>query len=108
MTPPDDSDRARREELLNFLPVAGTLAGLCVTAVALIKTLGHSTAATIVDDMFAICALLFLVALYLAFAALRASSRRLVRTLVRLVDVAFLVALTLLTVAAFIMTYTVW
>ena len=52
-----------REELLQLLSVAGTLAGLSITAVALLHTVGHADATpTIVDDMLVISALLFLLA----------------------------------------------
>ena len=103
---PSEHAENRRVELLYLLTIAGTLAGVCVTALTLIKTLKE--VATIVDDMFAACTLLFLVATYLAFAALKVRSRRMGRLLVRLVDVVFLVGLTVLTIAALIMTYTIW
>ena len=52
--------------MLLLLSVSATLAGLCVTVVALMKTLGKaSDSATIADDMFAVCAVLFLAATYL-------------------------------------------
>ena len=98
-----------REELLNLLSVSATLAGLCVTVVALMKTLGrNSSSATIADDMFAVCSLLFLANCYLIFWALKTSKPALSNLLVSMLDVVFLVALTLMTGAAFVMVYTVW
>ena len=109
MTQPTNSDIWIREELNHLLSVSGTLAGLCVTAVALMKTLGKSVnAATVVDDMFAVCALLFLTCIYLIFSALRTRKPTVVRMLVKIVDLVFLAALTLMTGAAFIMVYTIW
>lgn len=98
-----------REELLLLLSVSATLAGLCVTVVALMKTLGKaSDSATIADDMFAVCAVLFLAATYLIFWALKTRTPGLAAALVRLLDVVFLIGLTLMTGAAFVMLYTVW
>lgn len=98
-----------REELLTLLGVTATLAGLCVTVIALMKTVGTaSKVATIVDDMFAVCAVLFLTDTYLIFWALTTRRRRLARRLQRLLDATFLAALTLMTLAAIVMVYTVW
>ncbi len=98
-----------REDLLHLLSVSATLAGLSVTVVALMKTLGRkSGSVTIADDMFAVCALLFLANCYLIFWALKTSKTSLANLLVSVLDVVFLVALTLMTGAAFVMVYTVW
>ena len=84
-----------REELLQLLSVAGTLAGLSITAVALLHTAGHADASpTIVDDMLVISALLFLLCTYAIFFALRTRRDTIARRLERLADVLFLLALT--------------
>ncbi|WP_028311907.1 hypothetical protein [Derxia gummosa] len=92
---------------MSLLSGAGTLAGLCITVVALMKTIGGGTA-TIVDDLFALGALLFLLCVYAIFWALRTRRPQLVRRLTLLADALFLVALTLMTGAAFVLVYTVW
>jgi hypothetical protein len=98
-----------REELLHLLSVSGTLAGFCVTVVAVVNTIGKSTrAATVVDDVFAMCALLFLVCTYLTFTALRTTRPGLASLLTKVVDALFLIALTVMITAAFLMVYTVW
>lgn len=98
-----------REELLSLLSVSGTLAGLSVTAVAVMNKLGKGAgAATIVDDVFALCALLFLACTYLIFTALRTRRATVASLLTRVIDGLFLVALTLMTAASFVMVYTVW
>lgn len=108
MTQSTGSDTRIQNEMLHLLSVSGTLAGLCITVVALINTLGKSTrAATVVDDMFAICALLFLICIYLIFSALRVRRQRIAKMLVKSVDILFMVAMTLMTGAAFIMVYMV-
>jgi hypothetical protein len=106
---PMRSDTWVREELLQLLSLSGTLAGLCVTVVALMHTLGKSNlTATIIDDLFALCALLFLVSTYLIFTTLRTKTPALAGVLVKIVDTVFLVGLTLMTAAGFMMVYTVW
>lgn len=106
---PQDPDTWLREELISLLSVSGTLAGLCITVVALMKTIGKAASVTsVVDDLFASCALLFLVCVYLIFAALRVRPPRIRALLLKLVDLVFLIALTLMTGAAFILVYTLW
>ena len=61
VTPPHRPAPWMREELLHLLSISATLAGLCVPVVALMKAIGKpGDSATIADDMFAVCALLFL------------------------------------------------
>lgn len=98
-----------REELLHLLSVSGTLAGLCVTVVALMHKIATTTlAATVLDDLFALCALLFLTCIYLIFWSLRMPRAGVTRVLVKMVDAIFLIGLTLMTAAGFMMVYTVW
>lgn len=98
-----------REELLHLLSVSGTLAGLCVTVVALMHTLGTtSRTTTLIDDCFALCALFFLSCTYLIFSALRTRREPVARLIIKIVDAVFLVGLTFMTAAGFMMVYTVW
>ncbi len=98
-----------REELLHLLSVSATLSGLCVTVVALMNAFKKEVASvTIVDDIFAICALVFLICMYLIFTALRINKPVWVEKLVKLIDVLFLLAMTGMTIAGFVMVYTVW
>lgn len=109
MTKQDESDIWIRGELLQLLSVSGTLAGLCVTVVALMHTFDRAAVtATVVDDLFAVCALLFLGCIYLIFSALKTRKLTVARVLVKIVDIVFLIALTAMTGAAFVMVYTVW
>ena len=109
MDEPAQTARWGRDELLFLLSVAATLAGLCVTVVALMKTLSASNpSATIVDDMFALCAVLFLIDSYLIFWAFSTRRSGLASRLVKAFETIFLSALTLMTLAALIMLYTVW
>ena len=100
-----------REELLQLLAVAGTLAGLSITAVALLHTVDRVTAtttATIADDMLVLSALFFLLCTYAIFIALRTRQPRVARVLERVADTLFLVALTGMVAAGFVMVYTLF
>lgn len=109
MTSPNRNGKWQREELLHLLSLSGTLAGLCITGVALFHTLGRSSLPqTIADDALAISALLFLVCTYIIFFALRTRRDGLALALEKITDVLFLMALTGMVVAGFIMVYTVW
>jgi len=97
-----------REELLQLLSLAGTLAGLCITGVTLFHTLGRtSLAETFADDLLAICALLFLLSTYTIFFALRTTRPSLAITLEKWADTLFLLALTGMVAAGFVMVYKV-
>ncbi len=92
-----------------MLSVSGALAGLCITIVALMNTFDKTRAAvSIVDDMLAVCAAAFLLSIYLIFWALRSRRASLVAALIKVVDAVFLLAMTSMTIAAFIMVYTIW
>ena len=98
-----------RDELLSLFSVSGTLAGLCITVVAFMNAANREqSAVTIVDDVLAVCAAVFLTCIYLIFWALKTKSAKLASLLVKVVDSLFLLALTSMTIAAFIMIYTIW
>jgi hypothetical protein len=98
-----------RDELFHLLSISASLSGLCITVVALMKNFGKiDLSATIVDDMFAICSVLFLICVYLIFFALRDKTPALVLPLFKFIDLIFLIAMTSMTMAALVMVYTVW
>lgn len=98
-----------RAELLSLLSASATLAGLCITVVALMNTFAQTkSAASIVDDVLGVCAAAFLLCIYLIFWALRASNPGLSIALTKAVDALFLFALSAMTITAFIMIYTIW
>ena len=66
------SDEELRTHMLTMLSVASGLAGVCATAIGLIGIVKRlSTSEMIVDDLFAVGALLFLVVTGLSFVCLR-------------------------------------
>ncbi|MGC3964021.1 MAG: hypothetical protein QM803_12030 [Rhodocyclaceae bacterium] len=103
------SEHWDRSELLSLLSSSATLAGLCITVVALMNTFDKDkSAATVADDMLAACAVGFLLCTYAIFWALRARSRHTAIVLTKVVDGVFLVSLSVMTLAAFVMAYTLW
>ena len=98
-----------RTELLNLLSASATLAGLCITIVAVMNTFNKTVnSISVVDDILAISAASFLLCTYLIFWALRTHSSALSITITKVIDVIFLLALSAMTVAGFIMIYTIW
>ena len=99
----------RRDELLSLLSTSGGLAGLCITVVALMNTFDKKHASvSIIDDIFGLCAAIFLLCTYLIFWALRSHSPARSAVLTKILEVLFLIALTCMIIAAFMMIYTIW
>jgi hypothetical protein len=92
-----------RAELLALLSASATLAGLCITVVALMNTLNSATSSlSIVDDVLAVCAGMFLLCTFCIFWALKAPTSALSSGLSKVADGLFLLALSGMTVAGFI------
>ena len=106
--PPERNPRTwMRDELLQLLSVAGTLAGLSITAVALLHSVGQKqTSSTIADDVLVLSALLFLLCTYAIFITLRTRRPGWARRLEQVADVLFLLAMTGMVASGFIMVYT--
>ena len=105
---PDKPNSWERTELLSLLSASATLAGLCITIVALMNAVNKANSlATVVDDIFAACAAAFLMCNYLIFWALRSRNKTLADVLTKTVDALFLLALSGMTLAAFIVIYTI-
>ena len=102
-------DLNAREELRHMLSTSGPMAGLCITAATLCSGAGKAVAGkTVVDDIFVLSALIFLLCTYCVFWALRTKNRKVMLFLTRGADVLFAIALTAMVSAGFIMTYTLW
>jgi hypothetical protein len=98
-----------RNELLHLLSLSGTLAGLCITGVALFITIGKSSIpSTVADDMLALSAVLFLICTYTIFFALRTRKPEIAILLEKSIDIVFSLALAGMVAAGFIMVYTIW
>lgn len=89
--------------------MSGNMAGLCITGVTLFYTVGSaSRAATIADELLAICAVIFLLCAYVIFFALRTKNIRLTSLLEKIADILFIIGMTLMVTVGVVMAYTVW
>jgi len=105
--PPQNS--WHRSELLSLLSTCGALAGLCMTVVALMNTFNQARASvSIVDNIFAVCAAIFLLCTYMIFWALRTRKETTAILLTKVLEGLFLFALTSMIIATFVMIYTLW
>lgn len=88
-------------------PIASAMVGVCLTGISLLHVAfvmhGRESFA---DDLLAIDALTFLLATLSSYFALRAQSRQRLHWLERTADASFILAMMLLTVACFVITYT--
>ena len=96
-----------RELLLHLLPVSASLAGLSIASLSLFHFSAHSLRETIGDDLLAFSALAFLVSCYLIFWALRTRDERRALRLGHIVDFLFLLAMTGIVAAGFIIIYSI-
>jgi hypothetical protein len=102
------SDQQFNTHLLTMLSVASGMAGVCATAIGLIgivKSLNKIE--TIVDDLFAVGALLFLAVTGLAFIGLRTRLGRTWLGLITVLDVTFFLGLGAVVVASLLLTWMV-
>ena len=98
---------ALRQELTSLLSLSGTLAGLCIGIVAFINS-SQRSATTVIDDVLAACAAIFLLCIYVITFALRTRVVERAALLTKIVELLFLATLTVMTIAGFVMVYTVW
>jgi Co/Zn/Cd efflux system component len=87
-------------------PIAAAMVGVCLTGIGLLRVAFamHGTG-TIADDLLSIDAVLFLLATLTSYFALRVQSNQRLHGLERVADGAFIIAMLLLTVACFVITY---
>jgi hypothetical protein len=110
---PAERDLAQDDErqythLLAMLSVSSGMVGVCMTAIGLIRiTKALNNVETLVDDMLAIGAVLFMVTSLLSFAGMRTRLRQTWRGLARTNDVLFCLSLVLVVVATAMLTWEV-
>jgi hypothetical protein len=100
---------ADRQELAShILPVSGTMIGICITLIGLIKVAENHIGPTRVDEYAAIAAMVFLGSGLTSYLAMRFAHRRSFSTrLERAADIVFLVGLVGITVVAALFAYEV-
>jgi hypothetical protein len=109
MNPSSQNRNWQRAELMHLLSLSGALAGFCITGVTLFNTVGKvSMPQTIADDVLAVSALIFLLSTYTIFIALRIKNDKLSVLLEYATEILFLIALTGMVAAGFVMVYTIW
>ncbi|MEP9404182.1 hypothetical protein [Sphingomonas sp. VNH70] len=87
-------------------PTAAGMVGVCLTGISLLHvTLSIHRRHSIIDDLLSLDALTFLIATLAAYFAMRVQSAVRLHRLERIADIAFIVAMTLLTAACFLITY---
>jgi hypothetical protein len=105
--PPDEQERYHTH-LLTLFSVAAGMVGVCVTAIGLIGIMRTvSELETIVDDLLAIGALLFMIVTTLSFLGLRADLSRTWRRFAIILDVLFCIALVVLVAASMLLAWLV-
>ena len=104
---PTDPDPRLDENICRMIcPIAAGMVGVCLTAIGIIQLVvrgGHIH--TLADDILAIDAVLFLCATLSSYFALRAATRKRLHRLERVADASFIIAMVVLTLASFIVTY---
>jgi hypothetical protein len=103
---PDIDNETERELNVHIFSVSAQLVGICLTVIGLFRVVGKLRAVdSIADDLLAADAIAFLSACVVAYASLRAHSRRRRRALERVADVCFGTALLLMTVVCALITW---
>lgn len=103
-----DHDHAELDERACRLicPIASAMVGVCMTGIGLLRVAfvmhGRQTFA---DDLLSIDALTFLLATLSSYFALRVQSRTRLHWLERTADASFILAMLILTIACFVITY---
>lgn len=109
---PDLTDESAQRRHLDenicrlICPIAAAMVGVCLTAIGIIQVVirgGHIH--TLADDLLAVDAVFFLCATLCSYFALRVRNLKRLHSLERVADVSFIIAMVLLTLASFIVTY---
>jgi hypothetical protein len=102
----DPNDEQLRNHMLTMLSVASGMAGVCATAVGLVGVVKHlKSVDMIVDDLFSIAAMSFLLVTALSFLGMRHSGARRSRPLSLAIDIAFFVGLGMVVAASMLLTW---
>jgi hypothetical protein len=87
-------------------PIASGMVGVCMTGIGLLRVaFAMHGRQTLADDLLSIDALAFLLATLSSYFALRVQSQARLHWLERVADVAFIIAMLMLTIACFVITY---
>jgi hypothetical protein len=102
------SDEELRNHMLTMLSVASGMAGVCATAVGLVGIVKHlKSVDMIVDDLFAVGAMVFLLVTALSFWGMRHQTARHSKLLSLAIDIAFFTGLAMVVAASLFLTWKV-
>lgn len=88
--------------------ISAAMVGVCLTAVGILRiVISYTRTDTFADDILSVDAIFFLIATLAAYFALRVDSNARLHRLERVADVAFIIAMILLTSVCFLITYVV-
>lgn len=96
--------KALRDALLSLLPTSATLAGIGVGLVSIINATPHAKS-TVADDILLVSSSGFLAVCYLIFFAMRSIESKHIARYILLIDILFLISLTLVVFSGFAVTY---
>ncbi len=86
----------------HILPTSATMTGVCVTVISIVRlTEATRHISTIIDNVFAVTGLVFLISCFLSYTSMR--SQRLGGRLEKSADVFFLIGLSMMVVAGFML-----
>ena len=94
-----------QDAMLSLLPTCGTLAGIGIGLVGIMNAGQRSGATTVADDILLMSSLGFLICCYLIFFAMRHIESAHAPRMMQLIDVVFLLALTLIVFSGFVVVY---
>lgn len=97
--------KAARDVMLSLLPTSGTLAGISIGLVGVINAGPRNSISTLADDVLLLSALGFLFVCYLIFFAIRHIDTSSAGRLMQLIDIVFLLSMTLIVFSGFIVAY---
>lgn len=104
--PRSHAARLDEETCRLICPIAAAMVGVCMTGIGLLRVaIAGTHAKTLADDLLSFDAVVFLIATLTSYFALRVVSMRRLHWLERIADVAFILAMTLLTIVCFVITY---
>ena len=104
-----NNSKELQQLLLALLSTSGTLAGLSMALVGIVNIkIANTKVETIADDMFLLSSLGFLIVCYLIFFTLRRIQSPKVQNWTNIIDIVFLLSMTLLVMAGFVVVYSVF
>lgn len=86
----------------HILPTSATMSGVCVTVISIVRlTEATRHISTIIDDVFAMTGLVFLISCFLSYAAMR--KQRFLGRLEKYADSFFMVGLSMMVIGGFML-----